>query len=104
MKTLSKFAKNEFGATAIEYGLIAALIGVAIIAVLQSTSTEIQATFNDVATGLKARTGKYPALASASPGLNEPPGTQRCRAVFLLAGHSKKSHKNDHSFHSNHFS
>ncbi len=58
MTTLSKFAKCELGATAIEYGLIAALIGVAIIAVLQSTSTEIQATFNDVATGLKARTGK----------------------------------------------
>ena len=58
MKTLSKFAKCESGATAIEYGLIAALIGVAIIAVLQSTSTEIKATFNDVATGLKARTGK----------------------------------------------
>ena len=31
MKTLAKFAKCESGATAIEYGLIAALIGVAII-------------------------------------------------------------------------
>ncbi len=58
MKTIAKFAKCESGATAIEYGLIAALIGVAIIAVLQLTSTELKGTFNDVVTGLKARTGK----------------------------------------------
>jgi pilus assembly protein Flp/PilA len=35
MKTLLKFVKDESGATAIEYGLIAAGISVAIIAVLQ---------------------------------------------------------------------
>ena len=55
MKTLAKFAKCESGATAIEYGLIAALIGVAIIAVVNNVGTEIQGTFNDVQTGLKKR-------------------------------------------------
>ena len=55
MKVLAKFAKCESGATAIEYGLIAALIGVAIIAVVNNVGTEIQGTFNDVQTGLKKR-------------------------------------------------
>jgi pilus assembly protein Flp/PilA len=55
MKTLAKFAKCESGATAIEYGLIAALIGVAIITVVNNVGTEIQATFTDVQTGLQKR-------------------------------------------------
>jgi pilus assembly protein Flp/PilA len=54
-KLATKFAKCESGATAIEYGLIAALIGVAIITVVSSVGTEIQATFTDVETGLKKR-------------------------------------------------
>jgi pilus assembly protein Flp/PilA len=57
MKTLAKFVKCESGATAIEYGLIAALIGVSIIAVVTSVGTEIQGTFTDVQTGLSNRTG-----------------------------------------------
>jgi pilus assembly protein Flp/PilA len=55
MKTLVKFAKCESGATAIEYGLIAALIGVAIITVVNNVGTEIKGTFTDVETGLKKR-------------------------------------------------
>ena len=55
MKFLSQFAKNESGATAIEYGLIAALIGVAIITVVSNVGTEIQGTFTDVQTGLQKR-------------------------------------------------
>jgi pilus assembly protein Flp/PilA len=55
MKTLAKFAKCESGATAIEYGLIAALIGVAIITVVNNAGTEIKGTFTDVETGLKKR-------------------------------------------------
>ncbi len=51
----SRFAKCESGATAIEYGLIAALIGVAIITVVSNVGTEIQGTFTDVETGLKKR-------------------------------------------------
>ena len=55
MKFLAKFAKCESGATAIEYGLIAALIGVAIITVVNNVGTEIQGTFTDVQSGLQKR-------------------------------------------------
>ena len=55
MKTLAKFVKCESGATAIEYGLIAALIGVAIIAAVNAVGTEVSATFDGAATGLKKR-------------------------------------------------
>ncbi len=49
MKTLfSRFAADESGATAIEYGLIAALIAVAIITALNSLSGKLQNTFNYV--------------------------------------------------------
>lgn len=44
--------KNEDGATAIEYGLIAALIAVAIITAVQLTGTSLTATFNSIATAL----------------------------------------------------
>jgi pilus assembly protein Flp/PilA len=53
MKFLAKFAKCESGATAIEYGLIAALIGVAIITAVTNVGTEISTTFGKVETGLK---------------------------------------------------
>jgi pilus assembly protein Flp/PilA len=55
MKTLVRFAKCESGATAIEYGLIAALISVGIIAVVTSVGTEIKGTFTSIDNGLKAR-------------------------------------------------
>jgi pilus assembly protein Flp/PilA len=45
---IKNFLKNEDGATAIEYGLIAALIGVAIIAAATSLGTEIGTTFTTV--------------------------------------------------------
>ncbi len=49
MKTLlSRFAKNESGATAIEYGLIAVLVGVAIIAGASALGTQLNQTFTDV--------------------------------------------------------
>ncbi len=51
MKNLfSRFAKDEFGATAIEYGLIATLIGVAIIAGATALGTSLNSTFGTVAT------------------------------------------------------
>jgi pilus assembly protein Flp/PilA len=46
---LSRFAKDESGATAIEYGLIAALIAVAIIAALTTLGQNISQTFKKVA-------------------------------------------------------
>ncbi|NBX73390.1 MAG: Flp family type IVb pilin [Alphaproteobacteria bacterium] len=51
----TRFLKDESGATAIEYGLIAALIGVAILVVLQSVGTELKGTFTDVSNALKKR-------------------------------------------------
>ena len=46
MKFIKKLFKNEDGATAIEYGLIAALIAVASIVAMQGLGTELTATFN----------------------------------------------------------
>ena len=54
MKTLVRFAKCESGATAIEYGLIAALISVAIITVVTSVGTNLQTVFGTVRDGLVA--------------------------------------------------
>ncbi|WP_072385169.1 Flp family type IVb pilin [Hyphomicrobium sp. CS1BSMeth3] len=52
MKTLVRFAKCESGATAIEYGLIAALISVAIIASLNLVSGSLTSVFTNVSTEL----------------------------------------------------
>ena len=51
-KLFAKFAKDESGATAIEYGLIAAGISVAIIAVVTSLGTKLNATFTSISTAL----------------------------------------------------
>ncbi len=48
-----RFVKNESGATAIEYGLIAAGISVAIIAVVNGLGTKLNATFTSISTQLK---------------------------------------------------
>ena len=53
MKIIKKFFKNEDGATAIEYGLIAALIAVAAIAGMTTLGTRIGGSFNNVAGNLK---------------------------------------------------
>ena len=49
---IAKFLKDESGATAIEYGLIAAGISVAIIAVVQGLGTKLVGTFYKVDTAL----------------------------------------------------
>jgi pilus assembly protein Flp/PilA len=50
MRNLTKrFLRDEAGATAIEYGLIAALIAVVIITAVTSVGTNLSATFNTVA-------------------------------------------------------
>ncbi len=48
MTMFSRFMKDESGATAIEYGLIAAIVAVGIIAALKNVSTSLQTTFNNV--------------------------------------------------------
>jgi pilus assembly protein Flp/PilA len=53
MKTIMKrFVKDESGATAIEYGLIAAGISVAIIAVVNTLGTKLKTTFSNVSNQL----------------------------------------------------
>ena len=48
MKVIKKIFKNEDGATAIEYGLIAALIAVAAITAMGSLGNNLSNTFNEV--------------------------------------------------------
>jgi pilus assembly protein Flp/PilA len=52
-KPLIRFLQNESGATAIEYGLIAAGIAVVIIAVVQGLGVNLNTTFGSVQTALK---------------------------------------------------
>lgn len=52
MKTLIKFLKDEDGATAIEYGLIAALIAVAIITAVGAVGSDLATTFSAVASAI----------------------------------------------------
>lgn len=52
MKTLIKLFKDESGATAIEYGLIAALISVAAIGAMTALGTQLSTTFNDITSSL----------------------------------------------------
>ena len=54
MKSLiSNFFKDESGATAIEYGLIAAGIAIAIITAVQVFGTQLSTNFNNISTSLK---------------------------------------------------
>ena len=52
MKLFKIFARDESGATAIEYGLIAAGISVAIVAIVFTVGTQLTATFTTISTKL----------------------------------------------------
>ncbi|MDE1902950.1 MAG: Flp family type IVb pilin [Alphaproteobacteria bacterium] len=52
MKTLTKLFRDDAGATAIEYGLIAALIAVVIVTAVTTVGGKLSNTFNSVATSL----------------------------------------------------
>jgi len=54
---IRKFLSDESGATAIEYGLIAALVSVAAIAALQAMGTSLDAMFSAVSTALDGAVG-----------------------------------------------
>jgi len=54
MSLIRKLVHDENGATAIEYGLIAALIAVVIITVLKTVGTDLSSVFNNVATNLNS--------------------------------------------------
>ena len=49
MKSVKRFLKEEEGVTAIEYGLIAALIAMAIITAVALVGTNLTTTFNNIA-------------------------------------------------------
>jgi len=53
MKIFRKLMRNEKGATAIEYGLIAALIAVAAITAMQGLGGQLNQTFTNVSTAMK---------------------------------------------------
>lgn len=53
MNALVNFIKDEEGVTAIEYGLIAALIAVVIIIAVTLVGTRLSAVFNSIAASLK---------------------------------------------------
>lgn len=59
-KLFARFAKNESGATAIEYGLIAALVGVAIIAGATLLGGSLNTTFTGISTTLDGAGGAAP--------------------------------------------
>jgi pilus assembly protein Flp/PilA len=50
---LTRFVRDESGATAIEYGLIAALIAVVVIGAVTAVGTGLSSTFNTVAGSVK---------------------------------------------------
>ena len=52
MNLISRFVRDESGATAIEYGLIAALIAVVIITGVTAVGTKLSTTFNNLSTSL----------------------------------------------------
>ncbi len=54
-KLLKKISKSEEGATAIEYGLIAALIAVVLIASLTALGNNMRTKFNAVSTAVSSR-------------------------------------------------
>jgi pilus assembly protein Flp/PilA len=56
MQKIRTFLKNSKGATAIEYGLIAALIAVAAIAAMQGLGNSLNKTFTNVSTTLSTKT------------------------------------------------
>lgn len=58
MKFFNKLLRDEQGATAIEYGLIAALIAVAAITAMQSLGNSLNTTFNTVSTELNTANTK----------------------------------------------
>ncbi len=52
MKFIKKLYRNEAGATAIEYGLIAALIAVAAITAMQGLGSQLKTTFNTTSSAM----------------------------------------------------
>jgi pilus assembly protein Flp/PilA len=56
---MKKFLKDESGATAIEYGLIAAALGLMLIAIMPLLSSQLLTTFSKITTGLSDFNAQY---------------------------------------------
>jgi pilus assembly protein Flp/PilA len=56
-KFATRFLKDESGATAIEYGLIAALIAVVLVASLQAVGTSLDSAFTKISSSVSTATG-----------------------------------------------
>lgn len=56
-KFVTRFLKDESGATAIEYGLIAALIAVVLVGALQTVGTSLNGAFSKISSSVSAATG-----------------------------------------------
>lgn len=54
MTFMKKLLNDRTGATAIEYGLIAALVAVAAITAMQGLGTQLRSTFNKTSSGMSA--------------------------------------------------
>ena len=50
--SIGKLIKDEQGATAIEYGLLSALLGVALISVIQGLGNQLKSTFNNTSSAM----------------------------------------------------
>ena len=57
MRPMTRLIRDDRGATAIEYGLIAALIAVAAISTMSALGSQLNKTFNNVTQGMKKGTG-----------------------------------------------
>jgi pilus assembly protein Flp/PilA len=57
MRHMLNLKQDDRGATAIEYGLIAALIAIAAITTMSALGTQLNKTFNNVAEGMKTTSG-----------------------------------------------
>ena len=55
MNMMKLFVEDESGATAIEYGLIAALIAVVIVGALSTIGTSLRSSFNSIGSSLTSR-------------------------------------------------
>ena len=60
MKKLIKFLKDEEGATAVEYGIMVALIAAVIVTIVGTLGTKISSAFQTVVTALQSRQAKGP--------------------------------------------
>ncbi|HEY9010724.1 MAG TPA: Flp family type IVb pilin [Devosia sp.] len=65
MNTIARFVNDESGATAIEYGLIAALIAVGIIAAATTLGGSLSGLFTRISTLLNGATGAAPPAATS---------------------------------------